>query len=318
MRIFNFASIIYWKDSIFCILYSWWHDQQVGDWINFWFTSFIPLICVSKVRYYNAFKYLFIYLFIYLFLVNITWLCRVFCILKSSKGAIQDGYWNTAVDCMSSMNQGFADMLETHLAEVKHKGELKHQHSEQLAGGRSTSQFTSSTATAACQALPHRPMELLLCQLWDLWYLDPLLSPTIGCTPSNPSDSHDLHWTETLRTAKPAIHRHSWSPLHQTHTHKTCISFHNLRSSGNPQTFTILTRPHPSGLHRPASSPLGRALKTCKSGNPQAFTTYALPGSLLRPVQACMISALMCSTPKSCQAGDLQTCMFSTLPGPHP
>jgi hypothetical protein len=30
----------------------------------------------------------------------------------------------------------FAERLETHLAEVKHKGELKHQHSESLARGR--------------------------------------------------------------------------------------------------------------------------------------------------------------------------------------
>jgi hypothetical protein len=30
----------------------------------------------------------------------------------------------------------FAERLETHLAEVKHQGELKHQHPEPLARGR--------------------------------------------------------------------------------------------------------------------------------------------------------------------------------------
>jgi hypothetical protein len=34
------------------------------------------------------------------------------------------------------MNQGLAERLKTHLAELKHQGEWKHQHSEPLACGR--------------------------------------------------------------------------------------------------------------------------------------------------------------------------------------
>jgi hypothetical protein len=49
---------------------------------------------------------------------------------------IQDGDWDTAKDHMNSMNQGFAEMQETHLAEVKHQGEPKVWHSEPLDHGR--------------------------------------------------------------------------------------------------------------------------------------------------------------------------------------
>jgi hypothetical protein len=49
--------------------------------------------------------------------------------------SIQDGDWDTVTDLLSSVNQGLSERLETHVAEVKHKGELKHQHSELLACG---------------------------------------------------------------------------------------------------------------------------------------------------------------------------------------
>jgi hypothetical protein len=41
---------------------------------------------------------------------------------KVNKG-VQNGYWDTDTDYVSSVNQDLAEMLETCLAEVKHKGE---------------------------------------------------------------------------------------------------------------------------------------------------------------------------------------------------
>jgi hypothetical protein len=65
-------------------------------------------------------------------------------------------------------SRDFAERLETHLAEAKHQGELKHQDSE-LARGRLLH--------------AHRPMELLLCRPWDLQSLGLLLSPTRAAVP---------------------------------------------------------------------------------------------------------------------------------------
>jgi NADH:ubiquinone oxidoreductase subunit len=55
---------------------------------------------------------------------------------NNKTGRIQDGNQNTATDLLTSMIQGLYKKLETCLIEVKHQGELKHQHYEPLAPGR--------------------------------------------------------------------------------------------------------------------------------------------------------------------------------------
>jgi hypothetical protein len=49
---------------------------------------------------------------------------------------IQDGDWDRAADLMGSGTRDSAETLETHLAEVKHKGEQKIWHSKSLDRGR--------------------------------------------------------------------------------------------------------------------------------------------------------------------------------------
>jgi hypothetical protein len=76
----------------------------------------------------------------------------------------------------------------------------------------------------------------------------------------------------------------TWSPPNQTP---------KAWQTSDPQTFTISTGPCPSGLHRPAWSPLHQVVP-------------------LRPAQACEISALLGHALQACQARDPQTFTIST------
>jgi hypothetical protein len=49
---------------------------------------------------------------------------------KWTEGGIENGNWDTDTDCMSSVIRDIAEMLETHLVEVKYQGELKLGHPE--------------------------------------------------------------------------------------------------------------------------------------------------------------------------------------------
>jgi hypothetical protein len=115
------------------------------------------------------------------------------------------------------------------------------------------------------------------------------------------TDVHNLHWVMPLRPAqactistppgfgqrptKPAIHKRSWSPL-------GCA---------------------PQARHRPAWSLLGwtTSLRPAKS---TIHTCMTLLGHTLRPVQACMISALPVHAPQAWEAGDPLTFMRSARP----
>jgi hypothetical protein len=54
----------------------------------------------------------------------------------SLRTEFQDAEWDTATDLLAPLTRDFAERLGTSLDEVKHQEELKHQHSEPLAGGR--------------------------------------------------------------------------------------------------------------------------------------------------------------------------------------
>jgi hypothetical protein len=128
--------------------------------------------------------------------------------------------------------------------------------------GFSTPRFAKRTASAACQATPHRPEEPLLHRPWDLQSLGPLLSPARAALPQTPTPQ--TTWSLP-----------DWAP-------KAC-------QASDPQAFMISTRPCPSGLHRPAQSLLGHAPRLAKP----AFTDIhdlckAVPP---RPAQASTISS---------------------------
>jgi hypothetical protein len=154
-------------------------------------------------------------------------------------------------------------------------------------------------------------------------------APPVRTPPnSHHSHLHDLQRTAPLRPAKPAIHRHSWSPLCWVHAPKTRTGLHDLCS-----TRPVPLRPAKLEIHRHTQSKLRWAapLTPAKpaihrhSRSPLAHTPEAC--------QACMISAGPCPLGlpgqqsigmhdlcrdcilKACQAGDPQAYMISTLPG---
>jgi hypothetical protein len=121
-------------------------------------------------------------------------------------------------------------------------------------------------------------LEKLLHRPWDIQSSSPILQPCQGrATPnSHPSDSWDHCWTEPLRPAKLAIHRHSWSLL--GHAYQAC-------QDGDPHMHDFFSiGPRPPDLHRLAWSLQGHtphvciglhnlchnlAPKACQAGNPQ-------------------------------------------------
>jgi hypothetical protein len=150
----------------------------------------------------------------------------------------------------SLWTKDFAEMLETHLAEVKHQGELKHQHSEPLAGG-----------------------EPLLCRPWDFGSSGLLLSPTRATLTQTPtpqtggslSDQAPKAYQacesqaftistrpEPLRPAKHRIHKPALSP--PGHAPKASTSLHDLcfawpRPLGMPGLWSTVTAWFPPGRH---------------------------------------------------------------------
>jgi hypothetical protein len=124
--------------------------------------------------------------------------------------------------------------------------------------GFSTPQYTKRIASAACQAPPHRPMELLLYRLWDLWSSSSAPYPTRAALPQTPTpQTHTISaGLSPLRPAKPVIHTCTIStgPCPQA-----CTGLHNLPwdhapkayQAANPQTHMISTLPGPHSSRRP-------------------------------------------------------------------
>jgi hypothetical protein len=138
--------------------------------------------------------------------------------------------------------------------------------------------YTKRIAGAAHQALPHRPAKPLLCRPWDLWSSSPAPQPSQGHAIPNThsSDPRDHCWTEPLRPAKPAIHRHSRSlPGYppQAHTGLQRFSFCQAMSLRPEQACTI-------------SAVLGHAPKACQAGDPHMHDLcHSAPLGLHRPAQ---------------------------------
>jgi hypothetical protein len=164
-------------------------------------------------------------------------------------------------------SRDFDKKLETCLVELKHQGVLKHQHSEPLAHGRiSRPPYTKRIKSTAHQAPPHRPMELLLHTMWDLWSsrLAPLLCQ--GCATSN-----------------------SHSPELQ--------DLHGALKARDPQIFMISAGPCPKGVHSPAGTPFDWAMPPSLAWS---LLWWPLPQGLHSPERSllCQYMPLRTAIPK--------------------
>jgi hypothetical protein len=159
------------------------HEKHVYTLVDLWNLDISPLLFGSSSS-----------LWMVTFNVNLCWCSSK----KILRWEIQDGDWEKPQTSWALWSRDFAERLETHLAEVKHQGKLKHQHSEPLACGCGHllhARFTKRTAGAARQVPPIGCRAVVLQAMGSL-SSGPPPQPWQGHAPlnSHPSDQHDLHW----------------------------------------------------------------------------------------------------------------------------